>query len=850
MGYTIPNEPGSWQYRIPISYSNAGGATTGLQFNVLLGNTFNYAACLSGGVDIRITASDGQTILPYFIESWISGTSASIWFKASIPGTGTQTAYLYYGNASGTPIAPSATSVPPIGPWTHSASYITTSGTQSYQYIEPENMINVGGTYYAVFEDRDVSPYTICIMSTTNPAVTTGWTFVTTAINLGGSSNAQSPFLYTDGTTYYIFYWHSDNTIHYATASSVGGTYTDQGTALGKGSTGAWDAAAVYEPCIIPNYNGSGNFAMLYTGSGSGGPGAGNEQIGMATASSITGPWTKNSSNPIIPLGSAGQVDYKFAADSWYGGQFNGLYYIGYTAGAGTANQGNPWGQSYVTTPDWVTFTKAGYLSFAPGAYGRWDNADAHRGHPISVGSNWVQLYIGVISNTIVQGHAGVMTMPNTAVQDIRNNPQDVFNFYDNFPGSSLNPNLWSVGANTTVAVSGGVATFSNTTDGGNVGGVAASQAFPANTVFEAYVNFPIASSGTSSNGMDVIYGESWFTDNSLIVSVYDGATNYGAYANAGFSGWTAISGAPYDTTNYHLVQLFWNGTTFTSSVDGHTATATPAVAYNTAYQPSFGLYSGSANSIIKAQWARVRVWTGYNSVISLGSVQTAPATTTSAPSSGLVPVQIFGRLPNGQIAAVSVDTYGNLAISGGTGGALNTVDVLGNGQATPAMVYGVTPSGKLVAVAVDANGNLCATVGSGGGNPNTTVDISAYTTPTPVQVVGREPTSGKFYAVPLNGSDALYDSVHPGTTTSLSTPGSVPRPIVLCGRAPNGSIVAVALDASGRLCISGSGSSGSVNTVDVFKNGAPLAIQLFGVNASGQLAAVPLDANGNLQLS
>jgi hypothetical protein len=230
----------------------------------------------------------------------------------------------------------------------------------------------------------------------------------------------------------------------------------------------------------------------------------------------------------------------------------------------------------------------------------------------------------------------------------------------------------------------------------------------------------------------------------------------------------------------------------------------------------------------------------------------TGGGTPGSAPSSGLQSVQFFGRLPNGQIAAVAVDTHGNLAISGGTGGAINTVDVLGNGQATPAMLYGATPSRKVVAVAVDANGNLCATVGTGGGNPNTTVDIAAYAVPTPVQVVGREPISGTLYAVPLNASNALFNSVNPGSTptASLAAPLAKPRKLILCGRTPSGQIVAVALDASGRLCISGSGSSGSVNVVDVYKNGQPLGIQIFGINASGSLQAVPLDANGNLSLS
>jgi len=218
--------------------------------------------------------------------------------------------------------------------------------------------------------------------------------------------------------------------------------------------------------------------------------------------------------------------------------------------------------------------------------------------------------------------------------------------------------------------------------------------------------------------------------------------------------------------------------------------------------------------------------------------------------------VQIFGRLPNGKIAAVACDQYGNLAISGGTGGAINTVDLLGNDQAVPVMIYGALPSGEMVAVAVDSFGDLCATVGSGGGNAGTTVDIPVYTMATPVQIFAREPNSGRLIAIPLTTNNYLYDSVHPGTTPALSNPVDVtqnqyPTPVILCGRTPSGHIVAVSLDSAGRLCISGSGSSGSINTVDVFDNGECRLVQIYGRNPNTNvLQSVPLDSNGNLQLS
>jgi hypothetical protein len=94
----------SWQYRSTVSIANAGGtALTGYQLNVVLGSGFDFTKAQSNGGDIRFTASDGVTQLPYWIESWnAAGSSASLWVRVpSIPAAGT-TVYLYYGNSAAT----------------------------------------------------------------------------------------------------------------------------------------------------------------------------------------------------------------------------------------------------------------------------------------------------------------------------------------------------------------------------------------------------------------------------------------------------------------------------------------------------------------------------------------------------------------------------------------------------------------------------------------------------------------------------------------------------------------------------------------------------------------------------
>lgn len=53
--------------------------------------------------DLRFTDSDGQTLIPYWVESYVPSISAVVWVKVpSIPASSTETIYMYYGNPSAT----------------------------------------------------------------------------------------------------------------------------------------------------------------------------------------------------------------------------------------------------------------------------------------------------------------------------------------------------------------------------------------------------------------------------------------------------------------------------------------------------------------------------------------------------------------------------------------------------------------------------------------------------------------------------------------------------------------------------------------------------------------------------
>ena len=98
-----------WQYRRPVTVSNPGAVSL-LDFQVLieLDGSFDFAKANADGSDIRVTADDQVTPLPFWIESWdVPGTAAKVWVKLpELPVAGA-TIYIYYGNPD--PVIPTTT---------------------------------------------------------------------------------------------------------------------------------------------------------------------------------------------------------------------------------------------------------------------------------------------------------------------------------------------------------------------------------------------------------------------------------------------------------------------------------------------------------------------------------------------------------------------------------------------------------------------------------------------------------------------------------------------------------------------------------------------------------------------
>jgi hypothetical protein len=92
----------NWTSRNLVTITNPGATPlTDYQVKIsLTSSTFNFSYAKSDGSDIRITANDSITPIPFWIENWTNGVQATIWVKVpSIPTSGT-TVFIYYGNNS------------------------------------------------------------------------------------------------------------------------------------------------------------------------------------------------------------------------------------------------------------------------------------------------------------------------------------------------------------------------------------------------------------------------------------------------------------------------------------------------------------------------------------------------------------------------------------------------------------------------------------------------------------------------------------------------------------------------------------------------------------------------------
>lgn len=95
----------SWTKRKQITIINSLNSNPLIDYQIKL--TINYESSMKSDYsDLRFTSSDGQTLIPYWIEECVNSVSASIWIRVpNIPAYGTTRVYMYYGNPAATNIA-------------------------------------------------------------------------------------------------------------------------------------------------------------------------------------------------------------------------------------------------------------------------------------------------------------------------------------------------------------------------------------------------------------------------------------------------------------------------------------------------------------------------------------------------------------------------------------------------------------------------------------------------------------------------------------------------------------------------------------------------------------------------
>ncbi len=616
----------AWQYRraVQISHPGSGDTVSEYQVRIELDGSFDFAHAATDGLDVRMTADDGTTLIPFWIETWApSGLTASIWVKVpSIPVGGT-TVYLYYGNsAATTPPTPTPVPVPPIGPFTKNpGNPLPVTGAPcggTTPQLLPEDMVASEGKYYLLVSDRSCG--SLGLLSADSPSGP--WTYAKQIFRSadlpGGEPRTQldSPHLLQVGSDWYLFYshyypwgWNETYPAVIGLAKSttgILGSYAQINSAvLSTGLTGTWDDARVAEPYVLQKP--SGDWVIVYMGDAD--PNGGwTEQVGIATSSTgVEGPYVKSLSNPVIPFGPAGSLDAGTVADPWVVG-FNGTYYVGYTASPAKAG----WNTTYATTTDWVTFTKSNtvILGQGPGSY---DSVSAFRGA--------VSLFADTYYFPYTSQNGGfrfsMATQPATAAPpNIVNNPDAVFKFYDGFSGSTVDTSKWRLAtrgtAGGTATVSGGFLTLTAPAIGGlNIQELVGTSAFgPGGVMLEALARH-VTATGDGKTAGEVALGVESF-DPSLRIVDYNSPFFLTNVTNVtGGETWPAMA-RPLDSTNYLLHRIAWaqpGSVAFSLANDSPVTIATNIP--TRALPPLFASVAIGRATTVSADWVRVRSWVG-----------------------------------------------------------------------------------------------------------------------------------------------------------------------------------------------------------------------------------------------
>lgn len=266
----------------------------------------------------------------------------------------------------------------------------------------PENIIKEGSTYYCPY----YVPGTADIRLATASNRDGPWTAYdgTPLLELadvswaGTSTTMYAPEIVKHEDTFYLVYSMvisggatlPTNAIGLATCATIDGDYVDSGAPiLAPAAAGAWDSRRVGEPSLL--FHG-GQWLLAYMGEDSDFAFGESEKIGIATAPTPTGPWTRAAGNPIIDFGASGEWDDEVVADPFLF-FYEGYYWIWYCAGPDTPITRIDEGLAYATDPGGPWTRYSGNPILEVGASGEWDDERVFRGGLLFEDGEWSGTY-------------------------------------------------------------------------------------------------------------------------------------------------------------------------------------------------------------------------------------------------------------------------------------------------------------------------------------------------------------------------------------------------------------------------------------------------------------------------
>jgi hypothetical protein len=584
-----------------ITIDNTGNANDLLQYPIkieLNSGNFDFSGVETDGSDLRILDDDGTTVIPYYIRAIDTGAeTAEIWARVdSIPGSGSKTIYITKGNST------SPFTIPPTGKFTRPTSAVDTGLAENMVYDSVTNK------YYVVTCDTTSGP--ISLYSSSNP--TGPWTDEGVILNLGtggawDDAIVYAPHLIEDGGTWYLFYsggpdgTEDSHSIGYATASDITGPYTRYASnpVLAYSGAADWEQYRAVEPYVYYS-DILGEWVMFYMGDAGSGTGSQIEKIGYATASAITGPWTKYASNPVISYNAnPAWNDTQVIADPSVI-EVDGVAYIILSAG----KEGYNTSIGVFKTTDYITFTEIGQ-TFGTGPTGRFDSVGAIRGAVSKFGDTYYMPYAGFNGTTFAWAVATMSALSTADGFD----PLCVFDYYDDFPGASLDADLWTSPTSEsagTISVSSSVMTLAITSGSDAFRTLAGHREFGVGFMMETYIRHSTATS-TSTNAAEA--GMSDESDRLPGIRMYHYDTAFVRKENLSNAGASSLSNmAQALSTGWQK----WTTAFISSSLTGFRVDANSWETVNTnvadrVLKPWLFAYRGSANVSLEADWVIVR---------------------------------------------------------------------------------------------------------------------------------------------------------------------------------------------------------------------------------------------------